>query len=83
MEPNEELIEHLASQYAEKYDDRFKKIARAAYKDGILKVLQDFLKDQDMFFLGFFVGAALVAVFNLAKKLDDIKKWNDNDESNG
>lgn len=36
-----------------------------------------------MFFLGFFVGAALVAVFNLAKKLDDIKKWNDNDESNG
>ena len=45
MEPNEELIDNLASQYAEKYDDRFKKIARAAYRDGILKVLQDFLKE--------------------------------------
>jgi hypothetical protein len=37
-----------------------------------------------MFFLGFLVGAAImVAVSDLAKKLDDIKKWNDNDESNG
>ena len=45
MEPNEELIDNLASQYAEKYEDRFKKIARAAYKDGILAVLQDFLKE--------------------------------------
>lgn len=45
MEPNDELIDLLASQYAEKYDDRFKKIAKAAYRDGILKVLQDFLKE--------------------------------------
>lgn len=45
MEPNEELIDNLASQYAEMYDDRFKKIAKAAYKDGILKVLKDFLKE--------------------------------------
>ena len=45
MEPNEELIDSLATQYAEKYDDRFKKIAKSAYKDGILHVLQDFLKE--------------------------------------
>lgn len=45
MEPNEELIEHLASQYAEKYDDRFKKIAKAAYRDGILAVLNDILME--------------------------------------
>ena len=45
MEPNKELIEKLASQYAEKYDDRFKKIARQAYIDGVLAVLNDFLKD--------------------------------------
>lgn len=84
MEPNEELIEHLASQYAEKYDDRFKKIAKAAYKDGILAVLQDLLMEQDMFFLGFLAGATLmVAVSNLAKRFDEIKKWNDNDKTNG
>ena len=84
MEPNEELIDSLATQYAEKYDDRFKKIAKAAYKDGILHVLQDFLKEQDMFFLGFLVGAALmVAVSNVAKRFDELKKWNDNDKSNG
>jgi hypothetical protein len=45
MEPNEELIETLAAQYAEKYDDRFKKVAKAAYRDGILIVLNDILKD--------------------------------------
>ena len=45
MEPNEELIDSLATQYAEKYDDRFKKIAKAAYKDGILAVLQDILME--------------------------------------
>ena len=45
MEPNEELIDNLASQYAEKYEDRFKKIARAAYKDGILAVLNDILME--------------------------------------
>lgn len=81
MEPNEELIDNLASQYAEKYDDRFKKIAKAAYKDGILKVLQDFLKEQNMFFLGFLVGAAMmVAVSDFARRLDKINKWNDNKE---
>lgn len=81
MEPNEELIEHLASQYAEMYDDRFKKIAKAAYRDGILKVLQDFLKEQDMFFLGFLVGAVLMVVAaNLSKRFDELKKWNDNKE---
>ena len=80
MEPNEELIEHLASQYAEKYDDRFKKIAKAAYRDGILAVLNDILMEQDMFFLGFLVGAALmVAVSDFAKRLDELKKWNDNE----
>ena len=45
MEPNEELIDSLATKYAEKYDDKFKKIAKAAYKDGNLHVLQDFLKE--------------------------------------
>ena len=45
MEPNEELIDNLATQYAEKYEDRFKKIAKAAYKDGILAVLNDLLMD--------------------------------------
>ena len=45
MEPNEELIDSLATQYAEKYDEGLRKIAKAAYKDGILHVLQDFLKD--------------------------------------
>lgn len=45
MEPNEELIDSLATQYAEKYEDRFKKIAKAAYKDGILAVLNDLLMD--------------------------------------
>lgn len=81
MEPNEELIEHLASQYAEKYDDRFKKIAKAAYRDGILKVLQDFLKDQDMFFIGFLIGAAMmVAVSDFARRLDGLKMWNDNED---
>lgn len=84
MEPNEELIDSLATQYAEKYDDRFKKIAKAAYRDGILAVLKDLLMDQDMFFLGFLVGAALmVAVSNVADRFDEIKKWNDNDKSNG
>lgn len=84
MEPNEELIESLATQYAEKYDDRFKKIAKSAYKDGILTVLKDLLMDQDMFFLGFLFGATLmVVVSDLAKRLDEIKKWNENDKSNG
>ena len=37
-----------------------------------------------MFFLGFLVGAALmVAVSNVADRFDEIKKWNDNDKSNG
>ena len=45
MEPNEELIDNLATQYAEKYDDRFKKVAKAAYKDGILAVLKDLLME--------------------------------------
>lgn len=33
-----------------------------------------------MFFLGFFVGAALVAVFDFARRLDGLKKWNDNED---
>ena len=34
-----------------------------------------------MFFLGFLIGAALmVAVSDLAKRFDEIKKWNDNKE---
>ena len=45
MEPNEELIDSLATQYAEKYEDRFKKIAKQAYIDGVLAVLNDVLKD--------------------------------------
>lgn len=45
MEPNNELIEKLASHYAEKYDDRFKKIAKQAYIDGVLAVLNDVLRD--------------------------------------
>ena len=37
-----------------------------------------------MFLLGFLVGAALmVAVSDLARRFDEIKKWNDNDKSNG
>ena len=37
-----------------------------------------------MFFLGFLAGATLmVAVSNLAKRFDEIKKWNDNDKTNG
>lgn len=84
MEPNEELIDSLATKYAEKYDDKFKKIAKAAYKDGNLHVLQDFLKEQDMFFLGFLFGATLMAVVSdFAKRFDEIKKWNDNDKNNG
>lgn len=45
MEPSNELIELLASSYAEKYEDRFKKIAKQAYIDGVLAVLNDVLKD--------------------------------------
>lgn len=45
MEPNEELIESLATQYAEKYEEGLRKIAKAAYKDGILTVLKDLLMD--------------------------------------
>lgn len=45
MEPNEELIDSLATKYAEKYEDRFKKIAKQAYIDGVLAVLNDVLKD--------------------------------------
>ena len=34
-----------------------------------------------MFFLGFLFGATLMAVVSyLAKKFDEIKKWNDNKE---
>lgn len=37
-----------------------------------------------MFFLGFLIGAALmVAVSDLARRFDEIKKWNDNDKNNG
>lgn len=37
-----------------------------------------------MFLLGFLIGATLmVAVSNVAKRFDEIKKWNDNDKSNG
>ena len=45
MEPNSELIEMLATSYAEKYDDRFKKVAKQAYIDGVLAVLNDVLMD--------------------------------------
>ena len=34
-----------------------------------------------MFFLGFLIGAALmVAVSDFARRLDGIKKWNDNED---
>ena len=34
-----------------------------------------------MFFLGFLVGAAMmVAVSDFARRLDKLKKWNDNKE---
>ena len=37
-----------------------------------------------MFLLGFLVGAALmVAVSDLARRFDELEKWNDNDKSNG
>lgn len=43
MEPNEELIETLATQYAEQYEKRYQKVAMNAYKEGIMRVLKDFL----------------------------------------
>ena len=43
MEPNEELIENLASQYAEKYETRYQKVAKNAFKEGVLRVLNDLL----------------------------------------
>lgn len=45
MEPNKELIEALAVQYAEQYADRFQKIAKQAFIDGVLAVLKDVLRD--------------------------------------
>lgn len=37
-----------------------------------------------MFLLGFLFGATLmVVVSDFAKRLDEIKKWNENDKSNG
>ena len=37
-----------------------------------------------MFFLGFFTGAAfMVAAFYLANRFEELKKWKDNDKTNG
>lgn len=38
-------IEALAEAYAEQYVDRFKKVAKKAYIDGVLAVLAEFLED--------------------------------------
>lgn len=40
-----EKIEAFADAYAEQYVDRFKKVAKKAYIDGILEVLHSFLED--------------------------------------
>ena len=37
-----------------------------------------------MFFLGFLIGATLmVVVSDLARRLDELKKWNDNESNSG
>ena len=45
MKPNQELIESLAAEYAERYDGRYQIIAKQAYIDGVLAVLEDILRD--------------------------------------
>ena len=45
MEPNKELIESRAQEYADQYVERFQKVAKQAYIDGVMAVLRDVLKD--------------------------------------
>lgn len=39
MEPDTEKIEALADKYAEQFVDRYKKVAKKAYIDGVMAVL--------------------------------------------
>lgn len=38
------FIEALADEYAEQYVDRFKKVAKKAYKDGIMAIMKSYLE---------------------------------------
>jgi hypothetical protein len=40
MEPDMTKIEALADKYAEQFIDRYKKVAKKAYIDGVLAVLE-------------------------------------------
>lgn len=44
MEPDTEKIEALADKYAEQFVERFQKVAKKAYMDGVMAVLNDFLE---------------------------------------
>ena len=44
MEPDTEKIEALADKYAEQFVERFQKVAKKAYMDGVRAVLNDFIE---------------------------------------
>jgi hypothetical protein len=45
MEPDMNKIEALADKYAEQFVDRYKKVAKKAFIDGVLAVLKSWVED--------------------------------------